>query len=364
MSNPLHVVLAGGGSAGHVEPALAVADALRRLEPGIGITALGTTRGLETELVPARGYDLELIPPVPLPRKPTPDLLRVPARVRGAVRQTRQILDRVGADAVVGFGGYVSLPAYLAARGRVPIVIHEANARPGLANRVGAKFTKSVAVAAPGVRLPHAEVVGIPLRSTIAGLDRMGVRQQAREHFGLDPTAPTLLVTGGSQGARSLNTAASEAAGKLVASGIQVLHVTGPKNTLSVATPDSAPPYVLVPYVNRMDLAYAAADLVLCRAGAMTCAELAAVGLPAAYVPLPHGNGEQRLNAQPVIDDGGGLLVDDAALSADWIIDQVIPVLTDPYRIQEMSRAAAAHGHRDADVVVARMVLDAARGER
>lgn len=359
---PIQVVLAGGGSAGHIEPAMALADALRRIDPGIGITALGTTRGLETTLVPARGYPLELIPPVPLPRKPTPELLRVPIRVNGAVRRVREILDKVGADVVVGFGGYVALPAYLAARGRVPIVIHEANARPGLANRVGARFTRHVAVAAPGVRLPNASVVGIPLRTAISNLDRPALRAEARAYFGLDPHAPTLFIFGGSQGARSLNIAATEAAGKLVASGIQVLHAIGPKNTVTVATPEGAAPYVVVPYVERMDLAYAAADMVLCRSGAMTCAELAAVGLPAAYVPLPHGNGEQRLNAQPVVDAGGGMLVDDAALSGDWIEQNVIPVLTDPERLHHMSAAAAAFGHRDADLVLARMVLEAARG--
>lgn len=361
MNGATHVVLAGGGTAGHIEPALALADALRRLDPGIGITALGTTRGLETTLVPARGYPLELIPPVPMPRKPTPDLLRVPARVKGAVRQTREILDRVGASVVVGFGGYVALPAYLAARGRVPIVIHEANARPGLANRVGSRFTKHVAVASPGVQLPHAQVVGIPLRAAISGLNRPALRARAHAEFGLDPYRPTLFVFGGSQGARSLNTAVSEAAGKLAAAGIQVLHAIGPKNTVTVVTPQSGPRYAVVPYVDRMDLAYAAADLVLCRSGAMTCAELAAVGLPAVYVPLPHGNGEQRLNAQPVVDAGGGFLVEDANLSAEWIVDNVVPVMTDIDRLRQISAAAAAFGHRDADVVLARMVLEAAR---
>ncbi|WP_308289873.1 glycosyltransferase, partial [Mycolicibacterium mageritense] len=140
----ISVVLAGGGTAGHVEPAMAVADALRALDPQVRITALGTQRGLETRLVPARGYDLQLITPVPLPRKLSGDLLKLPLRVRRAIRQTRSVLTEVDADVVVGFGGYVALPAYLAARrgvmrrGRaVPVVVHEANASAGLANRVG-----------------------------------------------------------------------------------------------------------------------------------------------------------------------------------------------------------------------------------
>ncbi|MGI9063701.1 MAG: undecaprenyldiphospho-muramoylpentapeptide beta-N-acetylglucosaminyltransferase [Pseudonocardiaceae bacterium] len=356
--NPLSVVIAGGGTAGHVEPALALGDALRRAVPDVLVTALGTERGLETRLVPARGYPLELIPPVPLPRKPTPDLLRLPWRLLGAVRRTREILDRVGADVVVGFGGYVALPAYLAARGRVPIVVHEANARAGLANKVGARFAERVAAAVPGSGLPHAEVIGIPLRRAISSLDRAALRAQAREHFGLHPDAPTLLVTGGSQGARSLNTAVSGAAAALAAAGIGVLHAHGPRNSVDVRRTPGAPPYVAVPYLERMDLALAAADLAVCRAGALTVAELSAVGLPALYIPLPHGNGEQALNAAPVVEAGGGVLVPDAELTPSRLAQQVTRVLTDPRRLATMSAAARVAGHPDADDVLARIVLE------
>jgi len=201
------VVVAGGGTAGHIEPALALADAVLRQRPDARVVALGTERGLEKTLVPARGYPLEMIPPVPMPRKPTLELLGLPMKVRQAIRETRDVLDRVGADVVVGFGGYVALPAYLAARGRVPIVVHEANARAGLANKVGAKLARRVAAAVQESGLPGAEVIGIPLRSSITGLDRAALRHEAREYFGLDQKAPTLLVFGGSQGARSINSA-------------------------------------------------------------------------------------------------------------------------------------------------------------
>jgi UDP-N-acetylglucosamine--N-acetylmuramyl-(pentapeptide) pyrophosphoryl-undecaprenol N-acetylglucosamine transferase len=152
------VVLAGGGTGGHIEPMLALADALRRRDGDLRLTCLGTARGMETRLVPARGYDLRLIPPVPLPRKPTVDLLRVPGRVWRAVADTRAVLRALQADVVVGFGGYVALPAYLAARrDRLPIVIHEQNPLPGLANRIGARLAARVAVTTPGTPLPHAE---------------------------------------------------------------------------------------------------------------------------------------------------------------------------------------------------------------
>lgn len=313
----MHVVLAGGGTAGHIEPALALADALRRQDPTVGITALGTERGLETRLVPERGYELALIPAVPLPRKPTPELITVPGRLRGTIKAAEQVLERTKADAVAGFGGYVALPAYLAAkRLGVPIVIHEANARPGLANKIGSRYAAQVAVSTPDSKLRGARYIGIPLRRTIATLDRAAVRPEARAAFGLDPNLPTLLVSGGSQGARRLNEVVQQVAPWLQQAGIQILHAVGPKNELpQVQQMPGMPPYIPVSYLDRMDLAYAAADMMLCRAGAMTVAELSAVGLPAAYVPLPIGNGEQRLNAQPLVKAGGGLLVDDADLT-------------------------------------------------
>jgi UDP-N-acetylglucosamine--N-acetylmuramyl-(pentapeptide) pyrophosphoryl-undecaprenol N-acetylglucosamine transferase len=362
MTRPVSVVLAGGGSAGHVSPLLATADALRRIAPDTVVTALGTSRGLEASLVPARGYPLELVPRVPMPRKPTPALLRLPGRLRGAVAAAAAVLERVGADAVVGFGGYVSAPAYLAARRRgVPIVVHEANPRPGLANRLGARFAARVATATDGVPLPGARTVGLPLRREVATLDRTARRLEGRAAYGLDPERPTLLVTGGSQGARTLNTAALGAAPALAAAGIQVLHAAGPRNTVPAPElPPDSPPYVLVPYLDRMELAYAAADLALCRSGANTCAELTAVGLPGAFVPLPHGNGEQRLLAEPVAAAGGGLLVEDAACTPEWVAGTLIPVLADAARLEAMGKAAAALGHRDADVVLAEMVLEVA----
>jgi UDP-N-acetylglucosamine--N-acetylmuramyl-(pentapeptide) pyrophosphoryl-undecaprenol N-acetylglucosamine transferase len=358
------VVVAGGGTAGHIEPALALADAVMRLRPDARVVALGTKRGLETSIVPARGYPLELIPPVPMPRKPTPALLKLPMNVRNAIKVTRGVLERVGANVVVGFGGYVALPAYLAARNRVPIVVHEANARAGLANKVGARYAVKVAAAVPGSGLANAEVIGIPLRQSITSLDRAALRAKARAHFGLDPNAPTLLVTGGSQGAQSINNAVSGAARMFADAGIGVLHAYGKKNTLVVQNDQAsrgAPPYVAVPYLEQMDLALAAADLTVCRSGAMTVAEVSAVGLPAVFVPLPHGNGEQALNATAVVDAGGAILVPDAELTPERVADLVIPILTDQRRLASMSAAAMGSGSKTAADVLARMVLEAAK---
>ena len=361
-SNEPSVVVAGGGSAGHVEPALATADAVRRLRPDARVTALGTERGLDTRLIPARGYPLELIPPVPLPRKPNLDLAKLPLRVVRSVRRTRAVLREVGADVVVGFGGYVSLPAYLAAASmRLPIVVHEANARAGVANKVGARFAKAVCAAVPGSGLPGAEVIGIPLRREITELDRAGLRAEARAHFGLDLQGPVLLVFGGSQGARSLNEAVSAAVPALTAAGVSVLHAHGPKNVPAVGTTGvEAPGYHPVPYLERMDLAYAAADVALCRAGAMTVAEVSTVGLPAIYVPLPHGNGEQALNARPVVDAGGGMLVADAELTGETVSSLVTGLVGDPDRLAATAAAARRSGHAGADETLAATVLEAA----
>ncbi|WP_433193446.1 undecaprenyldiphospho-muramoylpentapeptide beta-N-acetylglucosaminyltransferase [Nocardia sp. CA-107356] len=363
---PLSVIVAGGGTAGHIEPALAVADALRRLDDSIRVTALGTERGLETKLVPERGYPLELIPPVPLPRKPTADLLRLPGRVRASVASTRAIIDAVEADVIVGFGGYVALPAYLAAgrgltgrRRAVPVVVHEANAKAGIANKVGARRATRVLAAVPDSGLARAEVIGIPVRGSITSLDRAALQAEARAHFGLPAEGPVLLVFGGSQGAVSLNNAISGAAPQLAAAGVSVLHAHGPKNTLEVQNSgDAQSLYIAVPYLSRMDLAYAAADAVVCRSGAMTVAEVSAVGLPAFYVPLPHGNGEQELNARPIVRQGGGRIVPDAELTPKYVIDEVIPLLTDRARLIEMSLSAAGAGHRDAADELARIVVE------
>lgn len=365
MSDParrrLAVVVAGGHSAGHIEPALAVADAVRALDADAVITALGTERGLDTTLIPARGYPLELIPPVPLPRHLEPALFSVPARAAGAVRATVAVLDRLAADVVVGFGGYVALPAYLAARRRrIPFIVHEANAQAGLANVIGARLTTYVFTAGPEVRLPHAHPVGIPLRPAIAHLDRAAARAAARKAFGLDPDRPTLLVTGGSQGAQAVNATMAAAAPVLRDAGVQVLHIIGPQNSLDVEKVPGAP-YVVVPFVEHMARAYAAADFVVCRAGAMTVAELAAVGLPAAYVPLPLRGGEQGRNAAAVVQAGGALLVDNAAFDVEFVRRRIIPVLTDPPLMASMSALAARAGSRDAGTVLATKALWLAR---
>jgi UDP-N-acetylglucosamine--N-acetylmuramyl-(pentapeptide) pyrophosphoryl-undecaprenol N-acetylglucosamine transferase len=354
----LSVVLAGGGTTGHVAPLLSLADCLRRRDPTTKIVALGTAEGLESRLVPAAGYDLELMPRVPLPRRPSPDLLRLPGKLSGAISAASAVI--AGADVLVGFGGYVSAPAYLAARRLgVPIVVHEANARPGVANRLGARFSSHVAVTFPGTPLRGAQVLGLPLRRQITTLDRASQRETARIALGLHPRRTTLFVTGGSLGAQRLNETFAESAPHLLAAGIQVLHTYGANKAMPFAG-DPPPGYVAVEYLDRMDLAYAAADMVVCRAGAGNVSEVTAVGLPAAYVPLPIGNGEQKFNAEPVVAAGGGLMVDNADCTPGWVLTTLIPLLIDWRRLGAMGNAAAEFGIRDGDERLATMVEEAA----
>ncbi|NKY97741.1 undecaprenyldiphospho-muramoylpentapeptide beta-N-acetylglucosaminyltransferase [Nocardiopsis alborubida] len=362
----MRVALAGGGTAGHIEPALSLADALRRMDPSTEILCLGTERGLETRLVPMRGYELGIIPAVPLPRRLTPQLLSVPGKLAGALSAAGEHLDRLQADIIVGFGGYVATPGYLAARRRrIPIVVHEANPLPGLANRLGARLTPHVFTGHPHTQIRNGRFVGIPLRQQITSLDRLAMGDKARTYFGLRHDLPTLLIFGGSQGAQRINETAYAARDAFRDSGVQVLHVVGPKNADEPQDlTQMGVPYVAVPYVDRMDMAYAAADVAMCRSGAMTCAELTAVGLPGAFVPLAIGNGEQALNAEPIVQAGGGMVVNNADVSVEWVTRQLIPLLTDTDRVVAMSEAAARMGRRDADMELAREVTAIARGDK
>ncbi|HEU4676293.1 MAG TPA: undecaprenyldiphospho-muramoylpentapeptide beta-N-acetylglucosaminyltransferase [Motilibacteraceae bacterium] len=358
---PLRALLAGGGTAGHVAPLLSLADCLGRRDPATEVLVLGTAEGLEARLVPERGYPLAVVPRVPLPRRPSADLARLPGRLRAAVRAAEAAIDQVGADVVVGFGGYVATPAYLAARRRrLPVVVHEQNSRPGVANRLGARWARAVAVTFPGTPLRGAVRTGLPMRTEITGLDRAAHRAEALARFGLDDRRPTLLVFGGSLGAARLNSALPAAAADLAEAGVQVLHVSGQGKEFASPALPGGPAYVVVPYLDRMDLAYAAADAVVCRAGAGTVCEVTALGLPAAYVPLPIGNGEQRLNAEPVVAAGGGLMVDDAGCDAGWVRRELVPFLADPGRLAAAGRAAAGFGVLDGDERLADLVLAAA----
>lgn len=371
------ILLAGGGTAGHVNPLLAVADQVRATYPDATIRVLGTKEGLEADLVPARGFSLDFVPRVPLPRKPSPAWFSLPKNLTAAVRAARETMIAHQTDVVIGFGGYVSTPAYLAARKlNIPVVIQEQNARPGLANRLGARWAQAISTTFAQTALKGAQVTGLPLRHEIAGLardldtDRSAVRGRAAQELGFDPARPVLVVTGGSLGAVNINNAVSQAAGQLLTQGMQILHLTGRSKSQSVlAAVDELPSelqrdYHVREYLSQMDLAYAVADLVLCRSGAGTVCELAALGIPAVFVPLAIGNGEQRLNAMDMVSAGGAILVADQDLTPQWLTQTVVPLVQNREKLAAMSVAARSVGAPDAAQKIVAMVAQAAGWEK
>ncbi|WP_411708596.1 undecaprenyldiphospho-muramoylpentapeptide beta-N-acetylglucosaminyltransferase [Corynebacterium sp. LaCa116] len=354
-ATPISVVIAGGGTAGHIEPALAVGEELRA-KHGARITALGTPRGLEKDIIPARGVDLRMIPPVPVPRKLNLDLAKLPWRVVDCVRRTRAVLKDVKADAVFGTGGYVAAPAYLAAKSLgIPFFVLETNALAGMANKLGVRLGGTGFNAQEGSGMPG-EVLGIPVRSGV-GEDPDGLKAAAaRDAWKLRADLPTVVVTGGSQGAVSINTAVAGAIEDL-SQDFQVLHAYGKKNQAPVPCGN----YTAVPYIDDMAGALAVADLMVCRSGAMTVAEVSAAGLPAIYVPLPHGNGEQALNSRALVDSGAAVQVPDAELTPERLIKEVRAILDNPDTLASMRAATQASSAGDVAGRIAERIVAAAR---
>jgi UDP-N-acetylglucosamine--N-acetylmuramyl-(pentapeptide) pyrophosphoryl-undecaprenol N-acetylglucosamine transferase len=335
------VVLAGGGTAGHIEPALAVAREWMRTNPSDACIFLGTKNGLENTLVPAAGFDLRLIPKVKISRAPSVTWLRIPFDLISSVLSSMKILGN--ADVLIGFGGYVSAPAYLAAAlSRTPIVIHEANAKPGWANRLGAVFTSHLAVAHPVEqgKFSDALLAGLPLRSDVAtacvasALDWANARTAAKLRLGFPADVPLVFIMGGSQGSLAINAVVADSVSNFNHKGISVLHSVGKLNTL----PHSQGGYKPVAYVDAMADAYLAADLIIARSGAVTCSEFRALGRYALFVPLPIGNGEQYVNAASLVADGRAEIITQKEFTPNFIEAQLDRLLK-----------AAAHAPIDGD---------------
>ncbi len=369
----LSVVIGAGGTGGHIYPGLALADALRRAVPGAVVSFVGTERGLETRLVPEAGYRLHTVDMIPFDPALGARRFLLPADLLRSAAQVRAVLRERGAHVAVGMGGYPSAPVILGARtAGLPSLIHESNAVPGRANRFAARLTPHIAVAfecgrdhLPGGHRAH--VTGMPIADALARLDRPALRAEARRALGVPEGARLLLVNGGSLGAARLTEAALGLAARWRWRGdVRLLVKTGPaaldeaRDRLARTGADAVAR--AVPYLDRMDLAYAAADLVVCRAGSATVAELASTGVPAVLVPYPHAPGDhQTHNARVLSDAGAGLLLPDAEATADRLAALVGPLLDAPARLAAMSGAADPGPHaRAADLLAAR-VIDLAR---
>jgi UDP-N-acetylglucosamine--N-acetylmuramyl-(pentapeptide) pyrophosphoryl-undecaprenol N-acetylglucosamine transferase len=359
----MRAVVGTGGTAGHVFPALATAERLRdRL--GAEVVFVGRADGQESELVPAAGFPLVTVEALPLRRTLSLATLRAPVTALRAARRCRSVVR--GADVVLGMGGYVSVPVSLAARReRVPLALHEQNAVPGLANRVAARWARTVALSFvdAGRRLPRrvrTVVTGNPVRASIvrAAEDRTALAAEAAGVLGLEAGRRTVVIFGGSQGALRLNRAAVGVCRLLGGrSDLQVLVLTGPRHHEAVrADLPSTDGLVVrtIPFLDRMELAYAVADLAVARAGATTVAELTVSGIPAILVPYPYATGRhQEANARAVERAGGAVVLLDDAATGGTVTERVVALVDDRGQLMRMGRAARRFGRPDAADAVA-----------
>jgi len=345
---------AAAGTGGHIYPALAVARAL--VASGVGaedIVFFGGDR-LETRIVPEAGFELVQLDVRGLKRSLTVDNLTIPMMVRRAAAEVAANLSTRSPGVLTVFGGYVSVPAAMGARKLgMPYVVHEQNAVPGVANRYVARRALRTYVAfAPALdRFKNAEVVGNPLAAAFGDFDRDALRHEALLRYGLDPNRPVVGVFGGSQGARALNTAASALA-TAVDRAFSILHLTGPDHHASISQQAAGiPRWITAPFEQDMPMFYAASDIVLSRAGAMTVSELAATSTPSVVVPLPAGNGYQALNAHDLEHAGGAVIVDQEQIAQ---VPGLLAVLVqDANRLAEMRSGARSVARPEAATRIA-----------
>lgn len=338
------VILVGGGTAGHVEPALAVGRWLQKKSSEIELGFIGTKSGIEVELLVDTGITFHPIVKVPFPRKIDLSIVLWPFKFLLGVWQSLSVVRK--SDLVIGFGGYVSAPAYFAAWIlRKPLIIHEANAKPGMANTLGTFLTREIFVAfsetkKSGHRWEGAVESGMPIKSELDAFDFSNLDKQRREFLksvNLDNSNKTLLVFGGSLGSTQINQAIFATKKEILKFGWNIVHMIGASNELPGAEGNYRP----VKYINNMASAYAAADFVICRAGAVTCAELLAVGVPALLVPLEIGNGEQQENAKVLIDKSQAQVVPNREFTKLWAEENLIDILKNaPARFAGISKRA------------------------
>lgn len=360
------IVIAGGGTGGHVYPALAIADALVAAgRPQGRIRFVGSARALEAEVVPAAGYEIALLPGRGIKRRLSLDNLGAVAGLVVAAARTVWAFWRHRPEAVVSVGGYASAPASLAAvLLRVPLVLAESNAVPGAANRLVARAAAASAVAWPGTPLPRAVVTGNPVRPEILAVDRSpGAREAAKVALGV-PTDRVLVASiGGSLGSGTINRALADLATRWRdRDDAAVHHVVGRRDwdqrgLRADIGPDARLVYRAVPYEDRMAVVYAAADVMVCRAGATTAAELAAVGVPSVLVPLPGAPGDhQTANAKALAAEGGAVVLADRDCDGAALQRVLEPLLDDPARLEAMRRGAAPRGRNVAAERIAALV--------
>lgn len=363
-----HVVIGAGGTGGHIFPGLALAAAIQEAEPAATVDFVGTERGLEKTLIPNAGYPLHMIDVLPLQRKiGIEPLLAGPALVR-ATWQARRLLRSLNADVAVGMGGYPSLPVIVAASSmRLPSLLHESGAVAGLANKIAGRLTHNIALsfdeAATAFNRPT-RTTGMPLGPAIGHMDRAALRSEARAAYGLDDDRVAVLVMGGSLGALRLNELALGLAERwrhrddvriILKAGRGHLEATQDK----LREMGAGHVVDAMEFLDRMELAYAAADVAITRAGAGTVAELPAAGLPAVLIPYPHAPGDhQTLNAQPLVAAGAAYVVADHEASPDRVGPLLEELIDDRDRLAAMGEKAKGLAKPQAAAELAAWVLE------
>ena len=359
----MKIVFAGGGTGGHIYPALAVAKEIMNRQPGAEVLFVGGTKGIERKIVSDAGYTLETIPVSGLPRKVSLSMVGFFWKLGVSIVMSRRVLKRFRPSVVMATGGYVSGPPIIAALSLgLPTVILEQNSYPGITNRKLGRFADIVFLgfqdAAPFFeRKAETMVTGNPVRDTISA----GRRDESARKFGLDPSLRTVLVFGGSQGSAAINRAVSGAAESIAARDIQVLWQTGAlEYTMWKPFDKRCDGRIrVVPYIDAMEHAYAAADCVVARAGAMSIAEITACGLPAVFIPLPTAAANhQELNAQSLVTAGAAAMIIEKNLTSDSLEREIVRILLSQERIAAMSRASKNLGRPEAAKNIAGIILE------
>ncbi len=344
----MRAILAGGGTGGHVIPALAIANELKK-SYGAEVLFIGTARGIENRLVPVAGHELKLVRVGALKNVSLATRAKTAFDLPRAIWDAGRMLNEFAPDVVIGVGGYASGPAMLAAVVKhIPTLAFEPNVVPGFANRIVARFVSAAAVhfEETAKYFRQAEVTGVPVRQAFFEIPLSAIN---KKHGG----TPTLLVFGGSQGAHAINEAMRSCLPELLrqAPGIHIIHQTGERdyNDALAAYGKMGQSAEVFKFIDDMPAAFAWADLVVCRAGASTVAEITAAGKPAIFVPFPHAaDDHQRVNAEALARAGAAVVVEEPKLEGVWLAETIATLLGDPSRLVRMSQAARGLSHPNA----------------
>ena len=359
------IIIAGGGTGGHIYPAIGIAKELQLLDPNIDIVFIGGATQLESKIVPQNGFQFLPISVVGFPRKLTLKWFSVMTKLFLGIVKSLQILAELQPNAVVGTGGYVSGPVLVAAWiHRIPSFLQEQNASPGITNRIAGTWVRMAYLALETAvsYFPSGAVMltGNPIRRSISTVKR-SLGNYGK--FGLDPDLKTVFVMGGSQGATAINSLIIDALGYLEChnQNFQLIHQTGEQDLQVVMNKydESSVKSLIKPYFDRIEEIYSIVDLMVCRSGGMTVSEITACGIPSIFIPLPSAVGNDQLaNAKMIASKGAGIVLDQFKIDGKTLANYIINIVTDPARLDSMSKASHRLGNSEAGRIIAESIYD------